>query len=156
MNKFQFEFLSFYKKNYIKINLSSTFLARSICKGCGELPDTYYWINQPSLWINPGSSHAVFSWYKKFSKKINGFWYKEHEPRYFYSIKDFSFNWIEKGYKPSLHQHVGISQENNIIEYLTCPCGSTVWAFSQKSVENRMEIKNRKARYKYPKRFESY
>lgn len=156
MNILQFEILSFYKKNYVKINMSSTFLAKSICKECGEAPDTYYWINQPSLWINPRSSHAVFAWYKKFFKQINGSWYKKHEPRFFHSIKDFSFHWLEKGYKPSLHQHISINQVNNIVEYLSCPCGETVWAFSQKSAETRMEIKNRKARYKYPKRFESF
>jgi hypothetical protein len=62
---------------------------------------------------------------------------------------------MEKSYKPNMHLHRKIKAEN-VLEFLSCPCGESVWAFSQEYINDRPEIKHRKARYKYPRKFESY
>lgn len=139
-----------------QVNLSSSFVAKVVCRKCGEPPTEYYWIAQPSYWNDPRSAHAVFDWYKKYIKRMTSSWYKKYQPRFFYNIKEFSFVWAEKSYKPNLHQHTGVRQLGTMIEFLTCPCGKSVWLFNQKSAATRIEIKNRKARYTYPRKFQSF
>lgn len=147
------------EKKYVplvtKVSLSSSFVARAICRQCGEPPIEYYSTGQPTSWVDPHSARIVFDWYKKYVKNLNSFWYKKYQPRHFDSIKEFGLLWIEKSYKPTKHQHIGV-ERNATVEFLTCPCGASVWAFSQKSAANRIEIKNRKARYTYPRKFQSY
>jgi hypothetical protein len=145
-----------FKPLIVSINLSSTFVVRAKCKECGESPNTYYWMNQPSYWYNIRSSQDMFSWYKKHIKRMTGDWYKVNKPKNFHSTKHFNFYWSEKSYNPALHQHIGINPSENIVECLACPCGVSVWMFAQRPAETRMEIKNRKARSKYPRKFESF
>ena len=147
---------SFMKPNVIGINMSSTFLVRTKCSVCHKSPDMYYWVNQPALYYDARSAHAVFDWFKKYIKRINISYYKKYQPKHFTLLRTFNVYWTEKSYKPGLHQHVGIGVEENIVEYLSCPCGTSVWAFAQESSKNRIEIRNRKARYSYPQKFDSY
>jgi hypothetical protein len=147
---------TFFKLQSTKVNLSSSFMARTICSKCGEAPDAYYRVFQPTCWQDPRSSQAVFDWYKRYIKQMSSAWYKLYQPSSFHGLKEFNFYWREKSYKPTLHQHKGIDQSGTLIEYLVCPCGKSVWAFAQKSVQTRPEIKNRKARYSYPRKFPSF
>jgi len=145
-----------WKPKAIKINLSSTFIVKNKCVECNKHPNEYYWINLPPYYYDPTNSYELFDWIKKYIKRMTGSWYMKRSPRHFKSIKDFNFYWSEKSYKAALHQHFNIEATDHVIEYLACPCGRTVWAFNQKDAEERPEIKNRKARYSYPQKFESY
>lgn len=144
------------KPKSFRLNYSSSFLARTKCVACNKSPDLYYRLQLPTLWQHPVANKIMFDWFKKYIKHINNSWYKRHQPRYFTILKDFNFYWTEKSYNPRLHQYKGVDNSENIVEYLMCPCGKTVWAFNQANGEGRAEIKNRKARYEYPQKFESY
>ena len=140
----------------VRVNLSSTFVIRCKCRYCGEGPDEYYCVNHMAYDLDPRSSQAVYVWFKKYVKQLIGFWYKKHQPSVFTNMRAFNIRWAEQSYKPTLHQHVGIQPYDTVTEYLSCPCGKSVWAFSQRQGDRRMEIRNRKARYKYPKKFDSF
>ena len=139
-----------------RVNLSSSFIARTKCRNCGLPPDDYYFINHALYYSDPRSASEVFNWFKKYITNVAGYWYKRHQPRLFHSMKTFNVHWPEQSYKPSLHQHKGVQDDDNITEYLSCPCGQTVWAFNSTTAEHRVEIKNRKARYRYPQKFEIF
>lgn len=145
-----------WKPQVMRINLSSTFVIKNKCTECNKHPDEYYWIQLPPYYYDVRSSQAVFDWIKKYIKRMVSSWYTKHEPRHFKTIRDFNFFWMEKSYKPSIHQHLNLEETDHVIEYLACPCGRTVWAFNQKDAEHRPEIKNRKARYSYPNKFDSF
>lgn len=140
----------------IGVNLSSTFAIKNVCTECGKSPSHHYTAYLPNYWLDPRSSQAIFDWYKKFIKRMNSSWYRNHQPRHFFSMKSFNFSWMEKSYTPALHQHAIGDEEVNVVDYLTCPCGKSVWAFAQKSAQNRIEIRNRKAKYNYPRKFQSF
>lgn len=147
-----------WKPYVVKINLSSTFVIKNKCPFCNKHPSEYYWVNLPPYYYDPRSSQEVFDWIKKYIKHVTPFIssYTKENPRNFKSIKEFSIFWRERYYKSALHQHLNIELTSHIIEYLACPCGRTTWAFNQKDTEERPEINNRKARYKYPQKFQSF
>jgi hypothetical protein len=140
----------------IRVNLSSSFIARTKCRECGLPPDDYYYVNHALYFSDPRSASKVFDWFKKYISNIVGYWYKRHQPRIFHNMKAFTVRWPEQSYKPTLHQHRDVKYDGNITEYLSCPCGRTVWAFNSIMAEHRPEIKNRKARYRYPQKFETF
>jgi hypothetical protein len=143
------------KQEVIRINISSTFLAKARCKECGKGPDYYYASMQPFKW----EKVKYFILYSKFSqkwvKRMASDWYQAFQPRYFRKLGDFSFALEGKSYDPILHRVKGanIRDKDNIVEYVGCSCGATVWSFNDKSTNKRPEITNRKGRYKYPQKF---
>ena len=144
------------KQEVVRINISSTFLQRARCKECGKGPNFYYASMPPFKWKD--IKHFVI--YSKFSKRwvkrMVSDWYRDFSPRYFHNLGDFSFALEAKSYNPALHNsHIRHEQlaRDNVIEYVGCDCGATVWAFNDKSIKNRPEITNRKGRYKYPQKF---
>jgi hypothetical protein len=145
-----------FKVQSMGVSLSSTFTIKNVCAECGEFPHSHYSAYLPNYWMDPRSSQMIFDWYKKFIKRMNSDWYKSHKPRHFFNMRNFNFSWMEKSYTPALHQHADIDQMMNVVDYLICPCGKSVWAFAQTSSQNRPEIRNRKARYSYPRKFQSY
>lgn len=145
-----------WKPEVVRINLSTTFVVKNLCPECNKQPNEYYWVRLSPYYYDVRSGQELFNWLKNHIKRMSGTWYMGHQPRHFKSIKDFNFYWMEKSYKPALHQHFNIEATDHVIEYLICPCGKTVWAFNQKDGEERPEIKNRRARYKYPRKFESF
>lgn len=153
MNNFQ---IIHEKVPSIRINYSSSFIARTKCIKCGLPPDEYYWVNHSLYYDTPQDASALFTWFKKYITNVVGYWYEKSQPRHFHNMKTFTVRWPEQSYKPTLHQHRNVKDDDNITEYLVCPCGKTAWAFNSMVAEHRPEIKNRKARYRYPQKFDSF
>lgn len=145
-----------YKVETIHINISSTFIARARCKECGEGPYYYYYAAKRPAFYNVRDRLAKSKVYRRFIKRLSSNWYLDMQPRQFQTLEDFKFGLQDKGYNPILHRTRGTSTDRreNIIELLGCHCGTTAWAFNNKSTKNRPEITNRKGRYSYPKKFE--
>ena len=145
-----------YKPETIYVNVSSSFLARARCTWCKGKPNHYSYIRLPEKWYDPKNQRENFAINLKWLGRMNEDWYLDLSPRYFHSAHDFSHKLENKGYNPILHRARGVraSSEGNITEVVWCICGSTMWAFNQKSAKHRPEITNRKGRYNYPNKFE--
>ena len=154
--KYLRKYSSTYKMERIRINVSSSFMARAVCKECGEGPSYYYYVRKPFMWKDARQQITSSKWFRDWIKRLTSDWYLDSEPRYFHDIKEFSAGFEDAHYTPTLHMKRGFVQveKDNVVEMLGCDCGATVWAFNQKSTKNRPEITNRKGRYKYPKDFE--
>lgn len=144
-----------YKPEIIRINISSTFLIRARCKECGKGPDYYYAIMLPFKWKNIRNLLSVSKFARGWITRLVGTWYLNFDPRHFEKLGDFTFALEDKSYLPTFHRIRGaaMTERENMVEFLGCECGATVWAFNNKSTKNRPEITNRKGRYKYPQRF---
>lgn len=92
----------------------------------------------------------------KFIRRMCQDFYWEEDPKEFTGTTAFNWYHSSKGYSPTLHAKRGFNFHNNITEFLTCGCGRTGWAFNQKMAATRDDIANRKARYKYPKKFDDW
>ena len=146
-----------FKSEIVKINLSETFMVRSRCKLCGDFPSIYYYVKNPLLWSDPHKVKEIFSFIKKYVHRMCSDFYLMENPSNFYYVGYFGFKVSFKGYNPKLH-HTRTpwsyyKQETEITEFLTCECGRTAWAFSDKTVKFRPEIIFKRARYKYPNKF---
>lgn len=144
-----------FKTEIIRVNISSTFMVRSRCKNCGKGPDYYYAVGQPFKWVDVRSALVFSKKVKEWLTKIISNWYLPFTPRYFEKLGDFAFELEDKSYDPLFHRTRGANNgmNNRVVEFVGCSCGSTIWAFNEKSVAKRPEITNRKGRYKYPQRF---
>ncbi len=144
-----------YKPEIIRINISSSFMTRARCKKCGKGPDFYYAILKPYKWKS--ARHALFysEITRRWISRMVSSWYLQFSPRFFNELDDFTFKLEDKAYNPILHRtrNSNAPERDNVIEFVGCGCGSTVWAFNDKSTKKRPEITNRKGRYRYPQRF---
>lgn len=142
-----------YKREVVKINLSSSFMARGRCKYCGEHPIIYYYIYNSTLWDSPEYIQKFFS---IISKRVNRMgktpWHGD-SPSDITGLSNFSQGTGFKKYSPIIRQTRGINLDFDVMEYLMCPCAKTMYAFTQKSNKTRPEILNRMARKTYPKKF---
>ena len=147
-----------YKKEIVKINLSETFMVRSKCKYCAEQPSIYYYVKNPLLWQDPSRIKEIFAFIKKYVHRMCSDFYLMEDPSSFYHISFFGFKTSFSGYNPKLHKTrtpwAFYKQETEITEFLTCECGRTSWAFTDKTAKYRPEIVLRKARYRYPQKFD--
>lgn len=146
-----------HKPEITKINLSTTFPARARCKYCTEVPTLHYSIREPFLWFDPNRviRSAWIEYIRKYlSKFVNDFYIIE-EPKNIKTSTIFSYKPDNK-YDPKIHKNKGVMSVDNRVEFLTCECGKSVWAFTDKSVVNRPEIVNRKARSTFTKKISSY
>lgn len=146
-----------YKPEIIRINISSTFMQRTLCPECGEGPSFYYVVMKPFMWKDIKNLVMVSKISRKWVKRMNSSWYQNFDPRYFRKLGDFTFILEDKSFRPLIHRTRGSDKggdRDNVVEFLSCDCGSSVWAFNDKSVKNRPEIANRKGRYRYPQKFE--
>ena len=146
-----------HRSEIVRINVSSTFLARTRCKGCGKIPDFYYYIRNPFHWVDPHTSIAVGKWRRHWIKSMSTSWYVGNDPRFSNKLGDFTFILEGRQYVPTAHRVRGLPEpdKNNVTEILTCSrCQTINWAFNQKSAKSRPEIMNRKGKYNYPRKFE--
>lgn len=143
-----------YKSETIRINLSTPFIVRSRCKFCGEFPSVYYLVRNSVMWHNPRKIQEQSSLYNSIVERLCANYYLKEDPKSFTSTNYFAY-WVPyKNYRPRLHRTRGSNPVLDTIEFFTCDCGRTTWALSEKAVKNRPEISNRKARRKYPNKFE--
>jgi hypothetical protein len=146
-----------YKPEIIKVNLSETFMTRSRCKECSRFPSIYYYVKNPILWYDPAKTKETFAFIKKYVNRMCSDFYLVEEPKSFTTTNYFSFSTGFKAYRPKLHKSRNPWDYNPIVEvteFLTCECGGTTWAFADKTVKHRPEIVLRKARYRYPRKFD--
>lgn len=144
-----------HKQETIRINISSTFMARGRCKFCKSGPEYYYGCFKPHMWSDIKYYKNFTARNKQWIRRMCSSWYKEFEPRTFDSNYEFAFRLEYYSLRPTVFRAHGapMSQRSNVVECLACECGRTVWAFNQKSTKNRPEITNRKGKYGYPKKF---
>lgn len=140
------------KDDVIRIRLSSPFMARACCKYCGGAPLIYYYIRNATNWFNPRKAIGQLNFLKTLVQKLMSI-HVFSDPKDYTTISHFSQSFGYAQYRPRLHRTKGSSATFDIVEFLTCDCMKTTWAFSQKSSQNRPEITNRKARFTYPKNF---
>jgi hypothetical protein len=144
-----------YRAELIRINISSTFMVRARCIECGSAPTYYYQVRRPYLFFDVRHMGVTSQWLRRWVKRMTEDWYLDDQPRHFHDLKEFSFRLDDKHYLPTLHRARGLTRDkDNSIEFVGCECTRTVWAFNQKSAQNRPEITNRKGKYTYPHRFE--
>jgi predicted RNA-binding Zn-ribbon protein involved in translation (DUF1610 family) len=144
-----------HKTEVIQINISTSFMKRTLCPECGKGPDFYYPVMNPFIWKDAKYFVLVSKYARKWVKRMNSSWYVEYKPRHFTKLGDFTFTLEGKSYNPTAHRVRGadITERDNITEFVGCECGATIWAFNQKSRAKRPEVTNRKGRYKYPQKF---
>jgi hypothetical protein len=144
-----------YKPEVIKIGISSTFMPRVRCKECNTGPDYYYGVMKPYMFKNVQQYKRYTELSRFWISRMCSDWYKDFDPRSFHKMGDFSYIFENKSIRPTLSRARGadVSDRDNVVEYVSCECGSTVWAFNQKSVAKRPEITNRKGKHKYPQKF---
>lgn len=144
-----------FKLELKRVNLSSVFVTRARCKMCSRYPSIYYWTRLPVLWFDPRRVVKIHDQCKKYWTRMCSDFYLNDSPSSFDKIAYFSFNLRDAGgsYNPKLHYTKGVHPVFREVEFLTCKCGNTAWAFDDNQARYRMEIVSRKARYKYPYRF---
>jgi hypothetical protein len=96
----------------------------------------------------------IFDVIKPYIKRLSSDHYLWDDPKFFASTTTFEFPATYNKYRPKLHRTRGAKPTFDVVEFLTCDCARTNWAFSEKAVENRREINQRKARYRFPHKFE--
>lgn len=140
------------KNEIVCVRLSSPFMIRAACRHCGGQPILYYYIRNFTNWYNPRKSLDQLSSLRDVYRMIMNL-HNIGDPKDYNSTSFFSTSTTYTQYRPRLHRTRGSSATFDIVEFLTCDCMKTTWAFSQKSCQNRPEITNRKARFGYPRRF---
>jgi hypothetical protein len=149
------EYDPMFKTEVIRLKISNTFSVRARCKDCGKGPSYYYYTRKPFLYKNVRDYIRSSEWMRGYIKRMTSDWYLDATPRYFHGLEEFSFKIDDKSYLPAAHRIRGAaSPKDNVTEIIGCVCGKTLWAFNQRSIQNRSEITNRKGRYSYPQRFE--
>lgn len=142
-----------YVPEVIRVNLSSSFMVRARCKYCQSGPAEYSIENS----LKPIKDHyqirSRFSIAKKFYYKINYDYLLDTNPSSYTNLTLFKHTPSYKG----AHTHAFrsmIFDKSECVEKLWCECGLTQWAFNDKGTKYRREISQRKARYRYPHRFD--
>ena len=143
----------------IRVNISTPFLTRSRCKNCASLPTIYYYIKNPTVWYSPIKDRSKFEFIKRHCKRMCGeglkpTFYLSDTTVAFWRMYNVTHTVNYKGYNPKLHKSRGTNPIFDVVEYLSCNCGASIWAFSDKSAKSKMEIVNRKSRYKFPQKFD--
>lgn len=143
------------KPQIVRISLSCHLIFGK-CRFCGKGPDFYYDVEYPIRWLDPRKNLSIFLRYQKYIKRFCFNYYLRDQPRYFLGIAFLAHVPHYKKYNPRLHKNRGVSPVSDNLEFLSCTCGQTSWAFNDKSIQSRPEIHERKARHKYPHKFEDW
>jgi hypothetical protein len=136
-----------------RVRLSSPFMVRSRCKFCMGSPIIYYYIRNPTLWFNPRKAMDRMSFIKKLLQHLRSLGFL-NEPKHCHSAAELSHDVSWAKYRPRLHRTKGSSAIFDVVEFVTCDCMQTTWAYSDEAIQNRPEINHRKSRYRFPTKFE--
>lgn len=126
------------KREIIRINVSSSFVARARCKKCGSGPEYYY------------------NGFKDISYRDHNRQKQRHMP--FKRITKFSYHPLSV-YRPLMHNHRAISSVHDNWEYyeeVLCRCQKTKWSLKQKLLHNRRDITDKKGRMFYKLKMFNY
>jgi len=133
--------------NVVKIKLSIPILARTKCKFCFKLPNFYYVISNGLLDISPKRINSIYAKLNSHFLSFNPSYYLDGDPKNFRSLSDFSHSTFYKNFRPSLHRLIKEKRNkfSNVHEIITCDCGRSQWLITDKSMEHRPDILNRKS-----------
>lgn len=137
------------------MNISESFLHRTICKKCKGHPTYYFYSRNPILWYDPRRVTASFEYIKKNNKRLSPeeFSFALDNFRFSTKLNFYNHPVNYKAYRPKLHRVRGQHPILDVTEYLTCACGYTAWAYSDAGSAFKNEIKHRKARTYITKKF---
>lgn len=141
------------KPEIIKVRLSTSFMVRARCKHCKGAPEIYYFLRNPTMWFNPRKALDQANYIKQLLEILQKHGFKD-DPKHYTSASYLSHDVIYAKYRPRMHRTRGSNPVFDIVEFLTCDCMKTTWAYSDKAISNRPEITCRKARARYPLKFE--
>lgn len=133
-----------------KVNVSFTFIKRARCKKCAGEPEHYLYAKNKFCWESPRKQLSVFKWAQKSYKRFCNDYYLSNKPSDYKSTHYMSHSAEYKSYSPRLYKNT-INSGFEFIDFLTCGCGYSVWAFFQKSSSERPEIYNRTGKYNFSK-----
>lgn len=138
---------------YVCINLSQPLIVLGKCRFCGKPPSIYFFTGTPARWRDATFIRRIFQTYMKRLKRLCYNYYLSESPKMFSGTDFLSYQPYFKSYNPALHRNRIPHTDDEYQEYLTCQCGACTWSFNEKSNALRRDIIQRKARYKYPKKF---
>lgn len=143
------------KQKYFQISASESFLVRTVCKKCKGHPLYYFYSRNPILWYDPRRVIAAFEYVKKYNKRLalDDFSFGLDDFRYASKMNLFNHQVNYKGYRPKLHRTRGQNPILDVVEYLTCECGQTAWAYSGMGIMQRHDINHKKAPMFVKKKF---
>lgn len=135
----------------ITVNLSNSFLVRTLCQKCHSSPKNYHCLANPKLLINPNKRYSPKS-------SIEYIYFMTEDFHQYMKIQDITVSDLNaatffKSFDPKLHRTRGNHPNNNVSECLTCACGRTAWWFSDRMNKFKPEFSNKKCKYNYPKLF---
>jgi len=140
-----------FKQETIKINISSSFMARAKCFVCKTGPEYFIYEVKPYPFWDYTKSAKYFAYMQKYIG-LNNNWFSSFHPKEINRMSYLFFTLQNKSVSARSHQHnIPLYNQDYIDELASCACGSHIWFFNQKSVKNQPEIVNRKGKYKYPK-----
>jgi len=109
-------------------------------------PCFYYFVRSKGSHASAAEFRATFS--MDYDNICDDF-YINLEPRLCHNNSFFKFSVCE-GYSVRTHKNLGANKYGNFIDYATCKCGKTHWAFPQALALKRPDIAHRNARSFYP------
>lgn len=137
------------KKDFIKVNLSSTFPLKSRCKYCSSDPKHYYLARTISAFQDHEVIIYINMWIASNHKRMCKDYYLAEMPRNYNVISNFGHSVDYKGYSPRYHRNSkyhNLHANLNMIDYVTCRCGKTRWAFNDTVARYKRETIQRKSR----------
>jgi len=144
------------KPEKFKVNLSSTFPLKNRCKYCATTPKYYYLTRTSSTWQDYEVVLFINMWIANNHKRMCQNYYLIEMPKDYTTISSFDHSIDYKGYNPRFHKNHknhNLYANSNTIDYLSCQCGRTRWAFNETMSKNRPEISQRKARFTFKAKF---
>jgi hypothetical protein len=134
----------------VRLRVSTPILSRVRCNKCGKLPSIYYSIYLGLAGRNPRRKIAMS--YHSF--RMGGKILPRDKPKSLVYMSDLSQSTKYKSWNPKWHHFRGdaplAEYDLDLVEYITCKCGKSSWAFSELGIQHRPEILNKKARSYYP------
>lgn len=127
----------------IKINISNSFAIRTACKFCQSGPSVYI---EEAVIIAQKEVRSYLSISKDSRKAVKNFNFKEQS----FLIRAFKVE--DKSYNPKFHSKHRSCSLNSPNGSFICRCGATIWSVNS-SMETKLEVKHRKGKYSYPKKF---
>lgn len=131
------------KTEIYKIGLSKTFPMRARCRKCGSLPVFYYNTCGRMLLKQPLVARSISAPYRG---NIDIY---PQDTR----LSDFSYHFAISKFSTRYHKNTKKRKRYNMVEYVTCQCCLTKWAFNDLEFIGKPESYNRKSDRTYPMEF---
>lgn len=135
------------------VKISSTFVHRARCPKCGGRPAysvyNYFCVRNLTGWVSLKQNTDILKWIKTYNRRLCDDYYLFGKPSYTKSVNEFSHAVNYKGSKTRLHRNKGITPGNDFIDFISCSCGKSIWAYYTRSSQSRAEVENRTGKYYY-------